>query len=257
VKEPSCGTSRKFVSHYSIFDYWKDKAITKDGDVVTDYGYDGCDKKLLDSVDSIGVISDWGEPECWGCGKWLHDYDYGYVSDHSLQQVYNHPSVKSQLEKAHIVPHAIGGTDVPSNMFLLCSECHRESPDTKYSKEFFKWVYKTRKRGPKHIFATQCAIRELTEMGIPAIFMPEKLELDVNFGSHGGLIVPETLKSAIVGATEERWNSVKNMLNCLIGEQRADSIQHTLVSHYCHEAESILSDQTDYIAHINSKGDET
>lgn len=47
-------------SNSSIFDYWKNKAITSDGTVIED---DFDDKK------SIPVVYDWGEPCCWACGK--------------------------------------------------------------------------------------------------------------------------------------------------------------------------------------------
>lgn len=49
-------------SHSSIFDYWKNKAITSDGTVIEDD---------FDDKNSIPVVYDWGEPCCWACGKFI------------------------------------------------------------------------------------------------------------------------------------------------------------------------------------------
>lgn len=48
------------VKHSQIFDYWKDKAITRDGKIVP---YDDM------SVEAISIVFDWGEPRCWACGR--------------------------------------------------------------------------------------------------------------------------------------------------------------------------------------------
>lgn len=56
---------------------------------------------------------------CWACGL---------------------PKNQKALEKCHIVPHSLEGDNEPLNYFLMCSECHRESPDTKHYKVFISWV---------------------------------------------------------------------------------------------------------------------
>lgn len=61
-----------------------------------------------------------GEYFCWGCGLPVSKLNY--------------------LEKAHIVPKALGGKVEPSNFFLLCKGCHEESPDTGIPEIFFKWL---------------------------------------------------------------------------------------------------------------------
>lgn len=35
----------------------------------------------------------------------------------------------ASLVRAHVVAHTAGGPDEPQNMWLLCSECHKEQPD--------------------------------------------------------------------------------------------------------------------------------
>lgn len=131
--------ARKFISHYKIFDYWKDKCITKTGEVK--------DQLVGDSVD---VVTDYGEPCCWSCGKPVDlakskTYDE-LLTNNQLSKIYGLQKVRSSLQRCHIVPHALGGSDEdPSNLFLMCSECHKESPDTENPRNFLRWVYKKRK----------------------------------------------------------------------------------------------------------------
>lgn len=51
----------------------------------------------------LGV--DWAEAHerCWRCGY------------------------KSRLERCHIIPSSLGGTDNPCNLILLCHRCHKEA----------------------------------------------------------------------------------------------------------------------------------
>lgn len=46
--------------HSEIFDYWKDKEITPEGNVVL---------SSENVENAIPVIYDWGEPMCCACGK--------------------------------------------------------------------------------------------------------------------------------------------------------------------------------------------
>ena len=128
-------------SHSSIFDYWKNKAITSDGTVIEDD---------FDDKNSIPVVYDWGEPCCWACGKFIKKSfevkDYEELANKSPQKLYDSPKVRSEYNRCHIIPRQAGGGDDPSNLFLLCEECHEESPDTLNPKNFFKWVYKKRKK---------------------------------------------------------------------------------------------------------------
>lgn len=128
-------------SHSSIFDYWKDKAITKDGDVVLDT--DGDKEK-------ISVVRDWTMPRCFACCDCMRiDFNSEKFSkeENDISKTWNYPEIKRKLNRCHIKPYSAGGTDEPRNLFLLCENCHIESPDTGNPKNFFKWVYKRRKRG--------------------------------------------------------------------------------------------------------------
>lgn len=130
------------ISHYDIFNYWKDKKITKYGKVI------GI-KDSKDYTDMI-VVVDWGEPYCWACGrpllstkeeKEIHK-ECQTINGFDYKKLWNHKKVIGSCERAHIYPRALGGTEEPSNMFLLCPECHFDSPDTTNPTNFFRWVYR-------------------------------------------------------------------------------------------------------------------
>src|SRR4051794_3859090 len=47
---------------------------------------------------------------------------------------------KSKLEKCHIIPHSLGGLDVPENFVLLCRWCHSEGPNIANPDFFWDWL---------------------------------------------------------------------------------------------------------------------
>ena len=106
-----------------VFDYWKDKAITKDGNVISE--------EEADYVTDIEAIIDWEEKRCMACGKYCGDGGY---------------TDTKHIERCHIVPKALGGTFEPSNIVLLCKDCHKNSPDCIYPKYMLKWIYFKRTR---------------------------------------------------------------------------------------------------------------
>ena len=102
-----------------IADYWKDKTLPN--------GYP--------------VIVDWYEPSCWAC----HDYQCPEEEGELIEQgafntLWNHPTYN--LERCHIHPKALGGSNDVSNLFLMCPTCHKDSPDTTNRELFFEWVSK-------------------------------------------------------------------------------------------------------------------
>lgn len=107
---------RKHISGYSIFEYWAGK---KDHD------------------DNLWIL-DPGEKTCFKCGH----MDYEIKKGETLQRFWNK---RTGLEKAHIVPHALGGTEEPYNIIFLCSECHAECPDTIDYGANLKWISEHRK----------------------------------------------------------------------------------------------------------------
>ena len=186
--------------HFEIFNYWKDKIIEESGNVTTDISSKGID-----------VVEDWGEPCCWGCGKPIigsYEEKLSSTEDIDYVKLWNDKKVKSKLNRCHIIPGALGGEDMPSNLFLLCSGCHLISPDTKNTRSFYRWVHAQRKKhicGELHpLYMIEEVSKELERRGLPSvkdllcdavamsegkIFIKAKEYLDEHLGFHGSAIV--------------------------------------------------------------------
>lgn len=69
-------------------------------------------------VDECSLSIDWAEADsrCWRCG------------------------CEKNLERCHIVPHSLGGTDGPDNFVLLCKRCHPESPNVTDKEIMWDWM---------------------------------------------------------------------------------------------------------------------
>ncbi len=116
----------KIPTYKKILDYWffKNGKINKINSIT---------KKYI-TKSSI----DYGEPTCWACGEhWNGKYDIS--GEYNKKDIYK-AWQSSPLERCHIIPDSLGGLNVPSNIFLMCKDCHVESPDTIYSGIFFSWL---------------------------------------------------------------------------------------------------------------------
>jgi HNH endonuclease len=85
---------------------------------------------------------DWGEPACMACG---------YFSPHwpcepgpKGASPWQHQSVK--LERCHVIARSLGGSVDPSNFVLMCSDCHKHSPDTMDADYLYQWMKDREKR---------------------------------------------------------------------------------------------------------------
>ncbi len=67
--------------------------------------------------DECGLSVDWDEAEklCWRCAQ------------------------ERLLQRCHIIPRALGGSEEPSNLVLLCGQCHAEAPNV--ADPEFMWVW--------------------------------------------------------------------------------------------------------------------
>ena len=158
-------------SRKQISEFWRDKYISKDFEIIDYY-----------EEEAIPVIFDWGEPECWACGKFnekIYDnpkYDE-LISGKNLMRIWDLPEVK-YLQKAHIISRMLGGKSIPSNYFLLCKKCHQESPDFIESRYFYAYIYHTRKNAQEIIerrnVEIQRAVHELAYLMNKNILTIEK-----------------------------------------------------------------------------------
>jgi hypothetical protein len=98
-----------------IFDFWKNR------------------------LSNAGLFIDWGEPSCWACG-FHYGAKYDISSPHaSIEEIYRCWD-KIPLQRCHIVPRSLGGSNEPSNLFLMCRECHDLAPNTDIPEIFFEWA---------------------------------------------------------------------------------------------------------------------
>jgi HNH endonuclease len=51
---------------------------------------------------------------------------------------------RSKLERCHIVPKSLDGSNEPSNFVLLCGRCHREAPNTRNVQFMWHWIRATK-----------------------------------------------------------------------------------------------------------------
>ncbi len=74
--------------------------------------------------------------------QWVDEYGFcEYVreaieDDHEDLRICWCCGVTGYQEIAHIIPHSLGGSHLPFNSFLLCAECHLNSPDCSKAKYF-------------------------------------------------------------------------------------------------------------------------
>jgi hypothetical protein len=102
-------------SKAEIVDYWKDKIF------------------------KLGLFVDWGEPSCWVCG-----FHYGNKYDIKRTNAGWEEVLRCwnaiPLQRCHIVPRSLGGSNIPDNLFLMCKECHDLAPNTNIPEIFFQWA---------------------------------------------------------------------------------------------------------------------
>lgn len=70
--------------------------------------------------DECELSVDWAEAgeRCWRCGC----------------------KTNRNLDRCHIIPHALGGKDEPSNFVLLCKRCHAEGPNVSDAEIMWDWI---------------------------------------------------------------------------------------------------------------------
>lgn len=82
---------------------------------------------------------DWGEPVCMGCGYYRSSHKVDIKKGDRPLQCWDR-ACKVFLQKCHIIPFALGGDCTPSNMILLCAECHRSNPHTTSVRVYQEWL---------------------------------------------------------------------------------------------------------------------
>jgi hypothetical protein len=142
-------------------------------------------------VDESDLGVDWAEAHerCWRCGY------------------------KSPLERCHIVPRSLGGSDHPSNLVLLCQRCHREAPNIDDSEFMWIWI-----KGTKEPFYdtywTQRGLEEFENMFKRNAF--SELDHDVHDIKDIKKVFKNELKKTIVHFAEGHLNPAT--IACIIAK---------------------------------------
>jgi hypothetical protein len=71
-------------------------------------------------------------PCCFACGWFSERWKSGCGTRKAWE--------RARLERAHIIPAGLGGSDGPGNIILLCTPCHEESPDWFDPWEMAAWI---------------------------------------------------------------------------------------------------------------------
>lgn len=193
------------MTHYDIFNYWKDKAINSKGEIEINYGYKGNNEEWLNH-NTVPVVHDWGECRCFACDIDFYEEDVSDYKD-DLKLLWNAKKYGSKLEMAHIIPRKLGGEMTAKNLFLLCKRCHRDSPDCAFPSEFFRWVYKRKKDGDIANRTVKYILKETSKRGIQLNTISNTFDLDtllqVAIGQHSGWVVEASFQAAIMGILEK------------------------------------------------------
>ena len=90
-------------------------------------------------LEKLGFFVDWGEPGCWACG-FHYNSKYDLRDSRARWAKVVAKWEKIPLQRCHIVPRSLGGSNKASNLFLMCRECHDLSPNTASREVFFDWA---------------------------------------------------------------------------------------------------------------------
>lgn len=192
-------------SCYGVFNYWNGKYITESGEVSNDDGAKIVENEYL--------------PCCWACGEPVNRKDiFSWDKyDKSVEELWKDKKVNATLQRAHIIAKQFGGPDDPNNLFLLCPDCHYESPDTKNKAVFFRWVYRKKQRCSCGIDVLALKLELEQEIkargydveefcrdyfdGAERVDMKNAME---ECGLHGSRIVPASVMGVFVDAAERK-----------------------------------------------------
>lgn len=121
---------------YEISRYWRDFGILNNKIVPLPKKGESC-------VSVDWFLLDWSEPSCWGCRTPFispHKHELNIVPKNKVESLGRRIWNEVPLQRCHIVPRQFGGSNHPSNLFLLCPHCHDSSPDTHDPEVFFNWI---------------------------------------------------------------------------------------------------------------------
>jgi hypothetical protein len=89
-------------------------------------------KYWIEHADELGLeIVDFSNPNCFACGA---------IPAATMKTKNLEWTEKIRLQRAHIVPKSLGGSNDRENLLLLCDLCHKECPDINDRDLVLRWV---------------------------------------------------------------------------------------------------------------------
>lgn len=94
-------------------------------------------------------------PCCFACGWFSERWANGCSPRKAWE--------RASLERAHIIPAALGGPNAASNIILLCAPCHRDSPDWHDPWEMAAWISQRPERASREMEHVDAWLRAVAE----------------------------------------------------------------------------------------------
>ncbi|MGW3007291.1 HNH endonuclease [Streptomyces sp. NPDC001219] len=126
-----------------------------------------------------------GEPCCFACG-WFSERWEKATPQASWR--------RATLDRAHIVPRSLGGSEAADNLLLLCRPCHEDSPDWADPRQMARWIATRSERPSKELETFQAWFAAATEV-------PEFRDAVASFSTEEG--AEERLKDLLRGLMGE------------------------------------------------------
>ena len=127
------------------------------------------------------------DPCCFVCGWFAERWKNGCSTRKAWE--------RARLERAHIVPAGVGGSNEPDNIILLCAPCHEESPDWFEPWEMAIWISQRAERPSREMEQANAWIEALHEV-------PQFIEVLGRFAGmdDGTEVVLGAMRKALAGA---------------------------------------------------------
>lgn len=104
-------------------------------------------------------------PCCFACG-WFSER---WTEGRSVRMAWE----RATLERAHIIPAGLGGSNRAGNIILLCAPCHRESPDWDEPWEMAVWISNRPERASKEMEHIDAWLRAAAEVPLFKVALGE------------------------------------------------------------------------------------
>jgi hypothetical protein len=151
------------------------------------------------------------------------DWDVEYCSKHC----WNCGIKISKPQRAHIIPHSLGGVDKPYNYVLLCGDCHKDAPDVIDKDAMWDWIKNNNKNSffaLENLYKPELALTEFKKRRgvsfintIQHIADNSNVENSVSFLREIGYVIHQRENNSwfIETNTKDDWEDLKILKNII------------------------------------------